>query len=97
MFGKVKANLAAASDLLAGRNRTNHVIRGPYSSIRDPINETGHAASFVTCCNVDKTNNKRQNRLRFVYAHFKSCDLSLDQTSFDFTNIFRIKQKVKYY
>ena len=32
----------------------------------------------------------RQNRLRFVYTHFKSCDESLDETSFDFSNIFRV-------
>ena len=34
----------------------------------------------------------RQNRLRFVYTHFKSCDESLDKTSFDFSDIFRTKQ-----
>ena len=31
----------------------------------------------------------RQNQLRFVYTHFKSCDQSLDKTSSDFSNIFR--------
>ena len=49
-------------------------------------------------CNLKYTNKKqlmllwyrpflvlhRQNRLRFVYTHFKSCDQSLDKTSFDF-------------
>ena len=34
----------------------------------------------------------RQNRLRFVYTHFKSCDESLDKTSFDFSDIFRVMQ-----
>ena len=29
-----------------------------------------------------------QNRLRFVYTHFKSCDQSLDKTSLDFSYIF---------
>ena len=28
----------------------------------------------------------RQNRLTFVYTHFKSCGQSLDKTSFDFSN-----------
>ena len=34
----------------------------------------------------------RQNRLRFVYTHFKSCDESLDKTSFDFSNKFHATQ-----
>ena len=35
----------------------------------------------------------RQNRLkRFVYTHFKSCDQSLDKTSFDLSSIFRAMQ-----
>ena len=34
----------------------------------------------------------RQNRLRFVYTHFKSCDQSLDKTSFEFSNIFHAMQ-----
>ena len=34
----------------------------------------------------------RQNRLRFVYTHFKSCDQSRDETSFDFFYIFRAMQ-----
>ena len=34
----------------------------------------------------------RQNRLRFVYTHFKSCDQSLGKTSFDFSNIFHAMQ-----
>ena len=34
----------------------------------------------------------RQNRLRFDYTHFKSCDESLDKTSFDFSDIFRTVQ-----
>ena len=33
-----------------------------------------------------------QNRLRFVYNHFKSCDQSVDKTSLDFSNIFRAMQ-----
>ena len=28
----------------------------------------------------------RLNRLTFAYTHFKSCDRSLDKTSFDFSN-----------
>ena len=35
----------------------------------------------------------RQNRLRFVYTHFKSCDQSLDKISFDFSNIFHVMQR----
>ena len=38
------------------------------------------------------TNVYRQNRLRFIYTHFKSCDQSLDKTSFDFSNLFRAIQ-----
>ena len=34
----------------------------------------------------------RQNRLRVVCTHFKSCDESLDKTSFDFSDIFRTMQ-----
>ena len=34
----------------------------------------------------------RQNRLRFVYTHFKSCDQSPDETSFDFSYTFRAMQ-----
>ena len=34
--------------------------------------------------------NNRQNRLRFAYTHFKSCDQYLDKTSVDFSNIFRV-------
>ena len=34
----------------------------------------------------------RRNRLRFVYTHFKLCDQSLDETSFDFSYIFRAMQ-----
>ena len=34
----------------------------------------------------------RPNRLRFVYTHFKSCDESLDKTSFDFSDIFHTMQ-----
>ena len=30
--------------------------------------------------------------LRFVYTHFKSCDQSLDKTSFDVSNIFHAMQ-----
>ena len=33
-----------------------------------------------------------QNRLRFVYTHFGSCDESLDKTSFDFSEVFRTMQ-----
>ena len=33
-----------------------------------------------------------QNRLRFVCTHIKSCDQSLDKTSFDFSSIFRVMQ-----
>ena len=32
------------------------------------------------------------NRVRFVYTYFKSCDQSLDKTSFDFSNIFHAMQ-----
>ena len=34
----------------------------------------------------------RQNRLRFVYTHFKSCGQSLDKTSFDFSDKFHAMQ-----
>ena len=34
----------------------------------------------------------RQNRLRFVYTHFKSRDQSFDKSSFDFSNIFHAMQ-----
>ena len=34
----------------------------------------------------------RQNQLRFVYTHFKSCDQSLDKTSFDFSDKFHAMQ-----
>ena len=36
--------------------------------------------------------NNRQNRLKFVYTHFKSCDQSLDKTPVDFSNIFHAIQ-----
>ena len=34
----------------------------------------------------------RQNGLRFVHTHFKSCDQSLDKTPFDFTTTLRTMQ-----
>ena len=37
-------------------------------------------------------NPNTQNRLKFVYTHFKSCDQCLDKTSFDFSDIFRAMQ-----
>ena len=43
---------------------------------------------------VIKTLIDRQNRLRFVYTHFKSCYQSLDKTPFDFSNIVRAMQKL---
>ena len=33
-----------------------------------------------------------ENQLRFVHAHFKSCDQSHEKTCFDFSNIFRALQ-----
>ena len=30
--------------------------------------------------------------LRFIYTHFKSCDQSLDKTSFELANIFHAMQ-----
>ena len=35
---------------------------------------------------------RRQNRLRFVYTHFKSCDQSFDKTYFDFSDKFHAMQ-----
>ena len=34
----------------------------------------------------------RQNRLRFIYTHFKSCDQPLDKTSFDCSDKFHAMQ-----
>ena len=34
----------------------------------------------------------RPNQLRFVYTHSKSCNLSLDKTPLNFSNIFRAMQ-----
>ena len=48
---------------------------------------------FFAWVNTEVTNMyHRQNRLRSVYTHFKSCDESLDKTSFDFSDIFRTLQ-----
>ena len=33
-----------------------------------------------------------ERNIRFVYTHFKSCDQSLDTTSFDFFNVVRVIQ-----
>ena len=45
-----------------------------------------------THLNRNETLKIRQNRSRFIYTHFKSCDQSLDKTSFDFSDIFRAMQ-----
>ena len=34
----------------------------------------------------------RQNRIRFVHTNFRSCNQSLDKTSFDFSNILHAMQ-----
>ena len=41
--------------------------------------------SLIKLCN-------RKSWLTFVYTQSKSCDHSLDKTSFDFSNIFRAMQ-----
>ena len=40
-----------------GINKTGVSIMGASSSIRDHLNETGHAASFETFCILDNANN----------------------------------------
>ena len=45
----------------------------------------------IRCTSVKSTTDllrNRQNRLRFVYTHFRSGDQSLGETSFEFLNIF---------
>ena len=49
------------------------------------LNSTTHVCLLAVNLN-------RQNRLRFVYTHFKSCDQFCDKTSFDFSYIFRAMQ-----
>ena len=51
------------------------------------ICETLKTRRTLPCCYGNK-----QNRLRFVYTHFKSCDQPLDKTSFELSNIFRAMQ-----
>ena len=43
--------------------------------------------------NTISAEHNRQNRLRFVYTHFKSRDKSLDDISFQFFNTFRANAK----
>ena len=49
-------------------------------------------SDFTVKAVMNSNSVNRQNRLRFVYTHFKSCDQSLDKTSFEFSNIFHAMQ-----
>ena len=37
-------------------------------------------------------NRNRQNRIRFVYTHFNSCDRCIGKTFFYFSKVFRVMQ-----